>query len=183
MKKLVFFFLAVVMAAPLFSQVSLYGKLTAEGITPGATFFISKKVTSDLNLTAFSLITKGWGEAMFGAAYSFSPNLQAGLNCGFEQLNGEVSFRTGASFWTGKGKTAFVFLGEKGDGDNNYWYKTTLSQKLSDQLGLGVRAWRFNGIGPLVEYQFKNAPKMWAFPAYNLENKKVCLIIGIDIKI
>lgn len=182
MKKLVVFLLAVIMAAPLFSQVSLYGKLTAEGFTPGATFFASKKIAPNLNLTAFSLITKGWGEAMFGAAYNFSPNLQAGLNCGFEQLNGTTSFRTGGSFWTGKGKISFTFLGEKGDGQNNYWYKTTLSRKMSDQLSLGVRAWRFNGIGPLFEYTYKSYPKVWFFPAYNPENKKLCALVGIDVK-
>jgi hypothetical protein len=40
------------------------------------------------------------------------------------------------SFWTERENFLHV-PGEKGDGQNNYWYKDNLVQKMSDQLSLG----------------------------------------------
>jgi hypothetical protein len=37
-----------------------------------------------------------------------------------------------------------------------------------------------NGI-VLFEYTI-NYPKVWFFPAYNPENKKLCALVGIDVK-
>ena len=183
MKKIIAFtlFLSCIFSA--FSQVSVFTKFSETGkVTPCVTIFGTKPIVDKVNLTYFSLVQEGWAEAQLGLAYSPTTWSNVGLSCGFEQLNG-ISFRTGCSLWIGKDKTSFLFLGEKGQGADNYWYKTSLMQNLSKNFNLGVRAWRFTGIGPLVEYKTgKLISKIWAMPAYNFEASAANLVIGFDIK-
>jgi len=55
--------------------------------------------------------------------------------------------RFGSFVWLGKGRTSFTALVEKGFGKRNYWYKVTFNQNLG-RLDLGLRGWRYVGIGP-----------------------------------
>lgn len=143
-------------------------------------FECTKPIVDKVSFTYFALVQEKWAETMIGAAYAPVGWLEIGINAGFEQ--NPSLFRTGASIWLGNGQVSFLTLLEKGAGQDNYWYKSTLSWKALPELSLGVRAWRFNGIGPLIEYKF-NELKFWLFPAHDFEKNTSNIIAGIDIKL
>lgn len=177
--------LVVIMSFSLFSQFSLYTKYSEGGkLAPGAAIFGTKPIVNQVNFTYFILVQEKWGEAMVGIAYSPTNWLEIGANCGFEQ--NPSLFRTGASIWVGNGQVSFLTLLEKGAGKDNYWYKSTISCKplpaTLPALSLGVRAWRFNGVGPLIEYRLQDL-KFWLLPAYDFEKNVSNLLAGIDIKL
>lgn len=165
------------------AQVSVFSKLSLESgkVTPTMTIFGSKPISEKVGFTYFALVNQGWAEAQLGLSYSPVSFVQFGLSCGLEQ--NPSLFRTGGSVWLGKGKTYFLTLLEKGKGAENYWYKITLNQKISEKFSLGLRAWRYNGIGPVVEYKTK-ALKLWVMPT-----TKFCgdggrnIMFGVDVKI
>ncbi|NCN99611.1 hypothetical protein GW920_00565 [Candidatus Falkowbacteria bacterium] len=179
MKKSIIFILLLVSSVS-FAQVSVFTKYSDGKLAPCATIFGTKPINDKVSFTYFALVSEKWAETMLGVAYSPISWAQIGLNCGFEQ--NPALFRVGGSIWLGKGKTSFLTLLEKGDGQDNYWYKSTLAYKATSSLSLGVRAWRFNGVGPLVEYKVKDF-KFWIMPAYEFEKNNSNLIVGIDIKI
>lgn len=179
MKKSIIFILLLVSSVS-FAQVSVFTKYSDGKIIPCATIFGTKPINDKVSFTYFALVQEKWAETMLGVAYSPVNWAQIGLNCGFEQ--NPALFRVGGSIWLGKDKISFLTLLEKGDGHDNYWYKSTLAYKATDNLSLGARAWRFNGIGPLVEYKVKDF-KFWIMPAYEFEKNNSNLIVGVDIKI
>jgi len=180
MKKSIIFILLLVASVSSFAQVSVFTKYSEGKLAPCATIFGIKPINEKISFTYFALVSEKWAETMLGVAYSPTNWAQIGLNCGFEQ--NPALFRVGGSIWLGKGKTSFLTLLEKGDRSDNYWYKSTLAYKCTNSLSLGVRAWRFNGVGPVVEYKVKDF-KFWIMPAYEFEKNNSNLVVGIDIKI
>lgn len=177
--------LVVIMSFSLFSQLSLYVKYSEGGKTaPGAAIFGTKPIIDKVSFTYFVLVQEKWAETMIGAAYAPVDWLEIGINAGFEQ--NPALFRAGASIWLGNSQVSFLTLLEKGDGKDNYWYKSTVSCKplptALPALSLGIRAWRFNGIGPFIEYK-PNEIKFWLLPAYDFEKNTSNIIAGIDIKL
>jgi len=184
MKKLMILVVLIFSVVSTFSQVSVFTKFSDNGtISPCATIFGTKEIATKIDFTYFSLVQKGWAEVMLGASYAPASWVSIGLNCGLEQL-GELSFRTGGSLWLGKDKTSFLALVEKGNGNDNYWYRITGSYNLSKSFNIGARAWRFTGIGPLFEYKTGGmVSKIWAMPAYNTKTNGKNLIVGVDFAI
>ncbi len=185
MKKSVIFGLLLVLALSLvssasFAQVTVYAKYSNGKVIPCVTVFGTKKINDKISFTYFALIQKKWAEAYWGVAYSPVKWVSIGLSAGIEQ--NPALYRLAASLWLGKGNTSFLLLIEKGDGLDNYWYKATLTYQVTNNFFIGARAWRFNGVGPSVEYKFKDL-KVWLMPAYDFENKNSNLIVGVDIKI
>ena len=186
MKKLIIIALVALFSAiSVSSQVSVFTKFSDNGTTtPCATIFGTKKLADKTSFTYFALVTDGWAEAMLGASYAPEAWVSLGLNCGLEQQPEHMSFRAGGSLWLGKGSMSLVALVEKGEGSENYWYKTTAAYSLSKSISIGARAWRFTGFGPLFEYKTgKMISKIWVMPAHNFENNMNNLVVGIDIKI
>lgn len=183
MKKLVVFCLFLSFIFSISAQVSSFVKISETGkITPCMTIFGSKPIVDKLGMTYFALVQSSWSEAQLGLSYKPVSWSSFGLSFGMEQLNGGISPRTGCSLWLGKNKTSFVFLGEKGVGSTNYWYKSTLSYSLSKNFNLGVRGWRFTGFGPIVEYKVGDI-KFWGVEAYDIEEKMMKSVIGFDVRI
>ncbi|MBN2854585.1 hypothetical protein JXK06_03600 [Patescibacteria group bacterium] len=180
MKKLIVFIFLFIISIYSFAQVSVFTKYSEGKLSPCATIFGTKPISEKVNFTYFALVSEGWAETQLGFNYAPLNWISVGLSCGFEQ--NPALFRVGGSIWFGKGKTSFLTLLEKGSGPNNYWYKSTVAYKCSDALSLGVRAWRFNGLGPLVEYKVKDL-KFWIMPAYEFEKNNSNLLVGVDIKI
>jgi len=142
--------------------------------------FAKKKISEKFDLTYFSLVGQKWSEALIGFSYSPKKWLSIGLSTGIE--HNPAVYRLGGSIWIGKGKTSLLMLGEKGDGKDNYFYKTILSYKASEKFTVGAIAWRFHGLGPVVKYT-KDDLTLWFMPAYDLEFNVQRLILGLSIKI
>lgn len=183
MKKLIVsLIIALFSFSSLFAQVSLFTKFSNGKVIPCATIFGTKMINEKIGFTYFALVNQKWAETYVGLSYSPEKWINIGLSAGIEQS--PALYRLASSLWLGSGKTSFLLLTEKGDGQNNYWYKATLAYKVSEKLDLGLRAWRYNGIGPVVGYKIKELnSKIWAMPAYNLEDGNKNLIVGVDITI
>lgn len=165
------------------AQVSVFSKLSLESgkIAPTVTICGSRPISNKVGFTYFGLVNQNWAEAQLGASYSPASFVQFGLSCGLEQ--NPSLFRAGGSLWFGINKTSFLALAEKGSGFENYWYKITLSQKISEKISLGIRAWRYNGIGPLFEFKHKSL-KFWAMPTTSfLKDGGRNVMFGLDVKI
>lgn len=104
------------------------------------------------------------------------------MGAGIEQ--NDALYRLAGNVWIGKGKTSLLILTEKGDGKDNYWYKTVLSYKASEQFTVGALAWRFHGVGPTVRYTPKKSYlTIWCMPAYDFEVNLKRIMLGLSIKI
>lgn len=184
MKKLISIVVVVVFCSIVVSaQVSVFSKISLESgkVVPTATIFGSKPISSEISFTYFALVKENWAEALIGVNYSIRPSIQFGLSAGLDQTPG--LFRAGTSLWIGKGRNSFLALAEKGSGSENYFYKVTLSRRVSEKLNLGLRAWIITGIGPVVEYKYKTV-KLWVMPStkfFGDGGKNV--MFGIDVKI
>lgn len=183
MKKLALVIIVVLCSVVVFSQVSFFSKVSLESgkMTPTATIFGTKLISSKVNFTYFALVNQNWAEALVGVNYSIRPSIQFGLSVGLDQT--PSLFRAGTSLWIGKGKNSFLALAEKGSGSENYFYKVTLSRRVSEKLNLGLRAWIITGIGPVVEYKYKTV-KLWVMPStkfFGDGGKNI--MFGIDVKI
>lgn len=183
MKKL-FVMLCLLIATGLVgkAQLSIFTSYNSKSntVSPCATIFGTKPISEKISFTYFALVNQNWAETYIGLNYHPVKWMSLGLSAGIEQ--NPALYRTGASLWLGHGKMSFLTLLEKGDGPNNYWYKSTLAYKASDKLSLGLRAWRYTGLGPVAEYSVKDL-KFWVMPAYDLEVETSKLVVGIDIKI
>lgn len=182
MKKLFLLVVFAFFSASIFSQtqVEVFGKLVEGTVTPDINVFATKKISEKVSLTAFTLVEEKWSEALVGVTYCPTSNLELGLSAGIEQ--NEALYRLGGSVWIGSGKTSLLILVEKGDGLDNYWYKSVVNYKVSEDLSVGISAWRFHGIGPVLKLAIKDLDcKVWINPAYDLEVNKTKIMLGLDI--
>ncbi len=182
MKKLFVLIILSIFGHSAFSQIEIYGRYTAGGkVEPDINLYGERKLSKKVNLTYFALVESKWSEALVGFSYAPKDWFSVGLSAGVE--HNPAVYRTAGSIWMGKKKTSLLVLWEKGDGRDNYWYKTTLSQKLSDEVSLGARAWRYHGVGPVFSYAIKKVGVTpWIMPAYDFEYDQKRLIFGVDIK-
>lgn len=183
MKKVMFLVVFCLVSFSVMSQVSIFSKVSLETgkIVPTVTICGQKPISSKVSFTYLALVNQTWAEAQVGLSYAPAKFIQLGVSIGLE--HNTSLYRTGASLWLGKGKTSFLALAEKGDGRENYWYKVTLNQKISENFSLGLRTWRYIGIGPVATYNFKSL-KFWVMPTtmiYGEGGKNI--VFGIDVKI
>jgi len=93
-------------------------------------------------------------------------------------------YRLSGSVYLGNDHVFFSTCLEKGDGRNNWWYKSALGYSPSKKFSLGLISWRYNGTGIFLKYNAtKPGVSFWINPAYDLEFKTQRLTIGMDIKI
>lgn len=184
MKKLIIVILCFCATAS-YAQLQMYGRYAINGngkIEPDINLFGTKKLSEKVKLTYFALIEEKWSEALIGISYSPAEWMSLGLSSGVE--HNPAIYRFGGSIWLGRQKTSLLMLGEKGDGKGNYWYKTVLSYEFTDQFTFGAVAWRFHGVGPIVQYSPKKSDlAIWYMPAYDPEFKTKKMMLGLSIKI
>ena len=135
---------------------------------------------SGIGIWGFALVEKGWAEAYGGLLYSPAKWVEITIGAGIEQC--PALYRLSANVWMGGKGFSFLLATEKGDGPDNWWYKSTLKYQVKN-WNLGVMSWRFHGTGPLVEYAPTKITSIWVNPVYDLEFKVSRLVVGIDIKI
>lgn len=181
MKKLVIFVAFVLLSCNAFSQVQIYGRYTLQGeVEPNINIYGTHSINNEFKFTYFTLVEQGWSEGLVGIAYSPAEFIEIGVGAGIEQ--NPALFRYTASIWLGKGDFSLFLLGEKGDGNDNYWYKSVLSYKASDNCTTGLMAWRYHGVGPFVEINIPALEsKIWVNPCYDFEFNKTRIMIGANI--
>lgn len=188
MKKLIVLLISISISTLLsaqFSTLEIYSRNTINGNSvPDANLYGELASKSKFAPTYFLLVEPGYAEAMFGFSYYITEHMSLGLNTGFESSS--TVYRFGASFWAETGDWTFLALGEKGDGDDNYWYKTDIICDLSERFSTGAIAWRYHGIGPVLKYHFKAGEynsKFWIMPAYDLEFEEARIMLGVEINL
>jgi len=183
MKKLTIFLALILGYSYVYAQVEVYGRYTINGtVEPDINIYGTKKISEKFDFTYFALVEKGWATLYLGISYSPEKWISVGLSAGIEQ--NPALYRIAGSVWLGKEKNSLLLLWEKGDGANNYWYRITASHKFSEEFSLSARAWRFHGVGPIVEYTLEKSDlTFWLLPAYDLEFKAKRLIVGLAVKI
>lgn len=183
--KLFAFLFVILLSVSSFSQIQMFGKYTPKGtIEPDINVFgYAKKLdsTGTFKLSYFALVEESWAEGLIGISYSPTKWCELGLMLGIESV--PTLYRVSTSIWLGANKTSFAACFEKGDGKDNWWYKSTLKQELGERFALGLISWRYNGTGLLLEYKTKHDLVFWLSPAYDIEFAENRLVIGMDIKI
>ncbi|MEI6529042.1 MAG: hypothetical protein WCN88_01380 [Candidatus Falkowbacteria bacterium] len=139
----------------------------------------STNFMSKMKFTTFILVEPEWGEQMFGLSYAPAPWVEVGLAAGFEQA--PRMFRGCATLWLGKGKFSSFTAFERGIGKDNWWIRNITKYQTSDKLALGFQGWRYNGIGPLIEYKVVNHISVYGNPVWNpeAETDAATLIVGL----
>jgi len=183
MKKCLVVLVFLVLSCELSAQIQAYSRYTVNAqVEPDINIFGTKKISETFKLTYFALVEESWSEALIGLSYAPTPYLELGCGAGIE--HNPAIYRLTASLWLGSGDVSFLIIGEKGDGPDNYWYKTVLEYSASESFTLGIMAWRFHGLGPLAKLKIKALDsQLWVNPTYDLEFKVSRIITGIDIKI
>lgn len=183
MKKVIVLVVALCSVIVVYSQVSVFSKLSLESgkMVPTVTICGSRPISSKVGFTYLALVNQSWAEAQLGMSYSPTKSVKIGFSWGIEQKPSLI--RTGSSLFLVKGKISFLALVEKGEGKENFWYKITLAQAISEKTTLGLRAWRYVGIGPVFEYKFKSL-KLWVMPTTSfLKDGGRNVVFGVDVKI
>jgi hypothetical protein len=110
--------------------------------------------------------------------------MKIGLSSGIENnAISPVGYRFGSSLWLEKGKNSLFSVFEKGDGSKNFFYKTTYKYKISNRIHLGLVAWRYHGLGPLVFYNIEKIDStLWITPLYDFEFEVARIVVGTTIR-
>lgn len=169
------------------AQVQMFVKFTpGEQMSPDINIFgyagkINK--TGSLKLTYFALVEKSWAEALVGISYTPAKWCELGLQVGIESAPSLYRI-SGSVFLALNSKTTFFTCVEKGDGANNWWYKSTLAYCPKEKFSFGLMSWRYNCTGVFIKHTFlKGKLGLWVNPGYDLEFKTERLTVGLDIKI
>ncbi|MFA5131107.1 MAG: hypothetical protein WC467_01655 [Patescibacteria group bacterium] len=170
-----------------FAKFDQNGKLVNKDANMAFSIALSKDTTSfwsHMKFTSFILVEPGWGESMFGLSYAPASWVEIGLSGGFEQ-NPNV-YRGCATLWLGKGRFSSFTAFERGVGHDNWWYRNITKYKVSDDISLGFQGWRYNGLGPIIEFGIVKHVTIWINPVLDPEkdsngNKAVIVGLGINL--
>ena len=173
----------IVCALNSYSQIEFYSRYTIGGsVEPDINIYGEKKISPKFNLTYFAMVEEKWSEALVGFSYSPLKWMTVGLSTGIE--HNPAIYRFGGSLWLGNPKTNLLSLVEQGKGKDNYWYKICLSKEFLPGFRAGLMAWRFHGIGPMLNYNPKKSDlTFWILPCHDFEYDADRVIIGVNIKI
>ncbi|TCC99479.1 hypothetical protein FBD94_04820 [Pedobacter hiemivivus] len=164
------------------AQLELYGKFNKDGsVEPVINYAGSKKISNHFAVVFFGLIREKWSQALIGLSYSPIKSLSFSGYAGIE--HGQSSPRYSASVWWKQGKTSFLILGERGNGNNNYLYKVNMFHQFSEKISLGIMDWRYHGLGPNLRYTIpKLQSTIWIMPAYDHEQKVFRTMLGYSFQ-
>jgi len=141
-------------------------------------YYGTTRIDSSFGIFFFSLTEKGWAEAYTGLIYNPTSWLELTLGAGIEQA--PSLYRLAGSVWMGSKKIDGFFVGEKGDGPDNWWYKTFLRYKYSEKVNFGLMSWRYSATGPFIGYQLSKKLELWVNVGRDLEFHKDCAIVGFN---
>ncbi len=184
MKKITTFLLIIFFAYQAYAQIEVYDRYTPDNkLDPEINIFGEKELSDKFKLTVFTVLEPHWAQGLIGIAYAPVEWVNFEVSGGIEyhpawyRLGGKISFI--------KDKLSLVTIAEKGDGHDNYFYKSTLLYKFSEKFKLGARIWRDHGIGPVGMYTIvkRSGLDVWLMPSYDLEHDTGRLIFGVSVKI
>ncbi len=132
--------------------VESFNKFSRSGeYTPQIDVNVTHSITPKFGMFVFTLVDKGWAEAIPGFTYAPSKSIEFGLGGGVE--TDPSPFRMLATVWTGDDRRSLFSAFELGG--SGHWYLMVMNLKVKRQknyeLGLGFRLQRFAGIGPRIE--------------------------------
>ncbi|MDB9913871.1 hypothetical protein OAD06_06170 [Flavobacteriaceae bacterium] len=186
MKKLILFIVLFTITATSFAQMKVFLRYTPERseVLPTITYFGKKKISDKFHLAIYTLINKNFSEALVGFTYAPKKWIKIGLSSGIENSAATpVGYRFGSSLWLEKDKNSLFSIFEKGDGKDNFFYKSTYKHKISERIHLGLVAWRFHGLGPLAFYNIEKIDStLWITPLYDFEFEVARVVLGTTIK-
>lgn len=185
-KNIILFIILITITTTSFAQMKVFFRYTLERseVLPTITYFGKKKISDKFHLSLYTLVTKKFSEALVGFTYAPKQWIKIGLSSGIENSAATpVGYRFGSSLWLEKDKNSLFSIFEKGDGKDNFFYKTTYKHKISERIHLGIVAWRFFGLGPLALYNIeKTDSSLWITPLYDFEFEVARIVIGTTIK-
>lgn len=184
MKKVICLLTLIVFAYVADAQVEIYGRHTDDGkVAPDLNIFVTKRISEKFDFTYFGLVEKNFSQSQVGFMCSPKSWLVTGMSVGIE--NSSTIYRFGVSCILHDSLNTMIFLVEKGDGSNNFWYKCMLLHQMSDVVTIGlVPGWRYQGSGIYMGYDIKKLDAVvWVVPAIDFEFKERKLMFGINIKI
>jgi len=149
-------------------------------VEPDFNFYGQKLLTNKVGIWGFALVERGWAEAYGGLLYKPADWLELAAGAGIEQ--NPALYRLAASIWMGHENLAFFIATEKGDGADNWWYKTYVKYQLG-AWKVGAMSWRYQTTGLYLEYSPREFFSLWINPGRDLEFKVNRLVCGIDFKL
>lgn len=180
MKNITVSILMLLVSVSASAQMQIFQKITEEKPS-SINFNVYKSQSVDstkFKVFYFALVEKNWAEAQVGIAYCPATWLELGVGVGIEQA--PKLYRYTASVWAGKNDVDFSFVGEKGHGADNWWYKTFVRYHFK-KVNVGLMSWRYAVTGPFAEYQLNKDLKIWVNPGRDLEFGINRIIVGLDV--
>ncbi|MDA3802662.1 MAG: hypothetical protein PF488_02055 [Patescibacteria group bacterium] len=181
MKKILLVSLLIILSGQIFAQISIYSNFTGESLRP-TVIIANQKSLSDygsFGLNYYTLVNQNWAEVQVGFYKNSFDWLSWGFSLGLEQ--NEKPLRAGSMLCLFNTKNTFLALMEKGYGRNNYWYDITAWHRFNSDIRIGFRAWRFTGVGPIMEFSIPNSNlSLWFIPAYDFEAQDQNIVFGLN---
>ncbi|MCX6795600.1 MAG: hypothetical protein NT165_02670 [Candidatus Falkowbacteria bacterium] len=187
MRKLVMLVSLFIVSLNSFAQIQVFEKI-AKGAKPAIdiNFFGYGKIDTSANakfkMTYFALVEEKWAEGLVGVSYTPVKWCEIGLSAGIESVSS--LYRVSASIWLGNDKFSFFSCVEKGEGRDNWWYKSVANYNVNKNISLGLMSWRYNNTGLFLKYnnvRFGVSP--WVNVGRDLEFGINRISYGLDIKL
>lgn len=180
-KKLVLFSILVVVSTAVSAQFSSYVKIGLDkSIIPDINYFGQKMINDQWGMFGFALVEPKMAKAYGGVIYSPAKWIKLRVGLGLEQS--PSLYRLAAGVLINFNNFTFSLAGEKGKGDDNYWYKTFVKYNLRS-WDLGIISWRYNATGLFLGYNFTPWLSLWTVPGYDFKLDIHRIIVGVDVKI
>lgn len=172
----------ILLAQADFSRVEVYSTYSENKIFPCVDISATNQLFNHFKLAYSADFFQDYRHTIYHVALGFAYSPQDWILLGLKAGLKEGPNRTFISgqLWLGNEKLSMFTLVNKGLKSNDYFYRTALSYNVSSKISLGISAWRFHGVGPMIRYEpkkFKLA--VFAFPAYDLDDKVAKITLGL----
>lgn len=166
--------------APVSAEAKISGKLeflfqpNDSAARPSGNLFLAYSFEKyGLGVSAFALVTKGWGELYVGPTWAPTDWIQLSLSLGLEASADRVEPRFAASVWTGYKGFSFLVITEFNSrsfqGDySTVWFDITAKYQPAKAkwFAVGLKYRRPIGTGFLVEFSTPTAPSVAVWCAW-----------------
>jgi hypothetical protein len=172
MKKSVWILLLMLMAAPLWCQVT--GSIESENhlqsgdFSTQMQFWLQGNFNKQIGYWGWALVFQNWGEIYSGVSWKAASWLQVGIGAGIE--HGQSKARLAEFLWMGKGKFYLFALTEHGG--SGFWYRAFAMYVVDKRFQVGLMSQYKLGIGPKVEIALFKPFSVWLTAMTFGENPK-----------
>jgi len=181
MKKMFVLLMVMIMAVPLWCQVS--GCLENESTLQKGQLFtqfqwwIQGSFSQKFGYFGWALVSNNWSEIYPGVSWQPTSWLQVGVGMGIE--SGQSKARFGEFLWIGKGK--FYFLGFTEHEGSGFWYRAMAMYRMNETLQIGLMSQHKLGIGPKVEMVIYKPFSFWAAVLTMGQDPKTTVFGGLKL--